>query len=431
MMLFSHKRFRRFVTGLLPGVLAGALCVAACGAAEARDLYRWVQFVPGGIEARAVTDGPTCPAAMIDGVAAVMTERSAPGENYPVRGCALPIPAGAKLVTVDRKPMPLPKAHPDRILLIGDTGCRLKGDQVQDCNDIGQWPFRTGADISAGLKPDLVIHVGDMHYRESDCPVARLGCAGTPFGDSWDVWKEDFFKPGDSLLAAAPWIMDRGNHEECERGGKGWARLLDPYPFDATTGVVGCLGPAKPFTVDIGGVTIVVMDVSTASEKVNEKQVAWYKPQFEMAKTIPGPVWLTFHRPIWAVDSQKAGDAAGDNPTLAAAARNSIPSNVQAMISGHHHTFELMTYVDDLPMQIVSGHGGDDLSIHAPTVVKGLEINGVKVKDGVGRPGVFGFSTLERAHDDATGLKWILTGYDIQGKSIARCELNGRDAACK
>ena len=48
-------------------------------------------------------------------------------------------------------------------------------------------------------------------------------------GDTWDVWKEDFFKPGDALLAAAPWIMDRGNHEECERGGKGWARVLDPY----------------------------------------------------------------------------------------------------------------------------------------------------------------------------------------------------------
>jgi hypothetical protein len=163
---------------------------------------------------------------------------------------------------------------------------------------------------------------------------------------------------------------------------------------------------------------------------VNEKQVAWFKPQFEMAQHIPGPVWLTFHRPVWAVDSQKKGEPAGDNRTLAAAARNSLPANVQALISGHHHTFELMTYVEDLPLQIVSGHGGDDLSLHAPTVVKGLEINDVTVKDGLGRPGVFGFSMLERVSNDPTGLNWILTGYDIHGISIARCKINGRTADC-
>ena len=420
-----------FTAGLATAILAGALLASAHCSAEARELFRWVQYVPGGLEARAVTDAPSCPAAMIDGVASAMSERSAPGENYPVRACSLPIPKGAKLVTLDRKPMPLPKERPERILLIGDTGCRLKGEQVQDCNDITQWPFRAGADISATLKPDLVLHVGDMHYRESDCPSDRQGCAGTPFGDSWDVWKEDFFKPGEALLAAAPWIMDRGNHEECERGGKGWARILDPYPFDLGTGAAGCLGPAKPFTVDIGGVTIIVMDVSTASEKVNEKQVAWFKPQFEMAGNIAGPVWLTFHRPVWAVDSQKKGEPAGDNQTLAAAARHSISPNVQALISGHHHTFELMTYVEDLPLQIVSGHGGDDLSLSAPTVVKDLLINGVKVKDGVGRPGIFGFSMLERAPNDKTGLNWTLTGYDIAGKAIATCDIKGKDASCR
>ena len=430
-MQFKNNGIRTVAKKIAPGVITATLLITAQSGAQASDLYRWVQYVPGGIEARAVTDGPSCPTAMIDGVAAAMTERSAPGENYPVRACALPVPKGAKLVTLDRKPMPLPKERPDRILIIGDTGCRLKGDQVQDCNDITQWPFRTGADISASFKPDLVLHVGDMHYRESDCPAGRQGCAGTPFGDTWDVWKEDFFKPGDALLAAAPWIMDRGNHEECERGGKGWARVLDPYPFDPSTGVVGCLGPAKPYTVNIGGVTIVVMDVSTAAEKVNEKQVAWFKPQFEMASTISGPVWLTFHRPIWAVDSEKKGEPAGDNSTLAAAARNSIPSNVQALISGHHHTFEVMSYVEDLPLQIVSGHGGDDLSAHAPTVVKGLKINGVTVKDGLGRPGVFGFSMLERVADDATGLNWILTGYDIHGQALARCDIKGRETTCR
>ena len=424
----AAKGLSRPVTaGILFAVL---LFIAVYSQAQAGDLYRWVQYVPGGIEARAVTDAPSCPAATIDGAAAVMAERSAPGPNYPVRGCALPIPKGAKLVTLDRKPMPMPKAQFDRILLIGDTGCRLKGATVQDCNDIAQWPFRVGADISASLKPDLVLHVGDMHYRESDCPANRLGCAGTPFGDTWDVWKEDFFKPAEALLAAAPWVMDRGNHEVCERGGKGWARTLDPYPFDSSEGVDGCLGAAKPYTVDIGGVTIIVMDVSTAVDKLNEEQAAWYKPQFAMAAAISGPVWLTFHRPIWALASQKEGAFPGDNQTLAAAARGSLSPNVQALISGHIHAFGVMSYVEDLPLQIVSGHGGDDLDAYAPEVMKGLKINGVTVKDGVGRTGIFGFSMLERAPNDASGLNWYLTGYDTQGRVIARCEIKGRNVTC-
>ena len=173
----QHKGLSPILARVTAPFLGAMLLASATSGAQARDLYRWVQYVPGGIEARAVTDAATCPTAVIDGAAATMIERSAPGENYPVRACALPIPKGAKLVTLDRKPMPLPKERPDRILLIGDTGCRLKGAQVQDCNDITQWPFRTGADISASFKPDLVLHVGDMHYRESDCPeIGRASC---------------------------------------------------------------------------------------------------------------------------------------------------------------------------------------------------------------------------------------------------------------
>jgi hypothetical protein len=64
-------------------------------------------------------------------------------------------------------------------------------------------------------------------------------------------------------------------------------------------------------------------------------------------------------------------------------------------------------------------------------VVKGLEINGVTVKDGLGRPGVFGFSMLERVADDMTGLNWILRGYDITGKQIAICDIKGKEASCR
>ncbi len=398
--------------------------------ALAEDFYRWVQYTSGGIEARAAVEGAGCPVATIDGAAATMTMRASPGDNYPVAICVAPIPPGAKSVAIADHPLALPKAHPNRIVIVGDTGCRLKGQQIQACNDMSEWPFRLGADMVSDFKPDLVLHVGDFHYRETACPLGNYGCAGAPYGDTWDVWKADFFSPGETLLNAAPWIFVRGNHEECERGGKGWARALDPYPFDASSGVSGCLGPARPFNVNIGELTIEVMDVSTADEQVNEAQASWFRDQFAAAKDIAGPVWQAFHRPIWAIDAPAESRHRGDNRTLAAAARDSTPGNVQAFISGHHHTFEAMSYVQDLPLQIVSGHGGDDLSPFAPRIVVGNEVNGVTVKAGIARPRVFGFSMIERAPDDDSGLEWTLTGYDTHGRPIGRCRLHGRALDC-
>ena len=52
-----------------------------------------------------------------------------------------------------------------------------------------------------------------------------------PVGYGWNVWELDFFAPSARLLAAAPWIMVRGNHEMCKRAGEGWFRFLDHGPF--------------------------------------------------------------------------------------------------------------------------------------------------------------------------------------------------------
>ena len=56
------------------------------------------------------------------------------------------------------------------------------------------------------------------------------GCAGSPWGYGFDAWQADFFSPARQLLAAAPWIVVRGNHESCNRAGQGWWRFLDPRP---------------------------------------------------------------------------------------------------------------------------------------------------------------------------------------------------------
>jgi hypothetical protein len=415
---------------VLAALFAGLTLAQSVDAAER---FQWVQYAPTGLEARVITDSEICPAFVADGTSIVMLPRSVPGENYPIRVCTANIPAATKKAAIDKVPLPLPVVHPNRILVIGDTGCRLKGKVAQACNDAALWPFRPGADIAALLKPDLVVHVGDFHYRETACPDGNDGCAGSPFGDSWAVWRADFFSPAELLLQTTPWVFVRGNHEECDRGGKGWARTLDPYPWDASSGAAGCLGPAQPFAVKLPGLSIVVMDVSTADDtKANPQQVEFYRQQFKSVATLApvGPVWLTFHRPIWTADgTEEAEKLGGDNKTLAAAAIGSIPANVQAILSGHQHKFEVDAYVEDLPIQIISGHGGDNLEQKPPENPAGLIINGVTIKNGLAKPRTFGFSMLERP---AAGPEdqWTITDYDTHGRQLGACTLAGRTVNC-
>ena len=424
-MIAGFTQFHRYLC-------VGTTWLALAMPAVAADNFHWVQYGPEGLEARAITERAVCPQVSIEGVARQMDVRSTPASDYPIRVCRSLLPADTKQAAIDGVPLPLPKPRADHILVIGDTGCRLKGKQVQACNDISEWPFRIGADISAEFKPDLVLHVGDFHYRETSCPIDNKGCAGTPFGDNWAVWRADFFVPGEPLLNVAPWVFVRGNHEECDRGGKGWARTLDPYPWQPEQGVTGCLGPAKPFVVDLGGVKLGVVDVSTADEsKVNDQQLAWYRTAFSSAISQggEGPVWLAFHRPLWVTDGSTGKNVGGDNKTLAAAMRDVLKPNVQLTLSGHHHVFEAMSYVEDLPAALISGHGGDDFSPEVPSDPTGLTVNGVTVKTGLARPGIYGFSMLERLSDGSGN--WNFTGYDVHGKKIGACLINGRNLTCQ
>jgi hypothetical protein len=404
-------------------VVLGLLTVTMSAASAAAEDARWVQYVPGGIEARAITDKAQCPPAAIDNVAIPMRTRSEPGGDFPIRVCSLPITPGAKLVTIDGIPVPLPVARPNRILLIGDTGCRLKDTLVQACNDSVLWPFQVGADVASTLRPDLVIHVGDFYYRETACPAGNLGCAGSPFGDTWASWRADFFSPARLLLETTP----------CERGGIGWVRTLDPYPYDPKAGRYGCLKTADPFVVDIGGVSVVVMDTASArEERADEQEAALYREQFKsVAKLAPsGIVWLAFHRVIWSTDGTEVPEkSGGDNKTLALAAKGNIPANVQLMLNGHHHKFEVDAYVEDIPVAIISGHGGDLLSPNAPTNPVGLVVNGMDIKAGIAKPRTFGFSMLERTPDAAPG-QWTITDYGTHGQPFGRCRIDGRSVDC-
>jgi hypothetical protein len=177
------------------------------------------------------------------------------------------------------QPVALPKATVQRIVLLGDTGCRIKisangqGDPLQDCSSADAWPWARIARAAAREKPDLVIHVGDYHYREyCEDPLrcTPLRERGVVVSYGWVGWQADFFAPAAPLLAQAPWVFVRGNHENCDRGGEGWMRFLSPSPYlactdqrskTATRSVLGNNFTADAWRLDIdAGLGLIVVD---------------------------------------------------------------------------------------------------------------------------------------------------------------------------
>ena len=179
-----------------------ALFVLFPSLARAAD-SAWVQAVAGGYEARVVTSASSCPVLRTDRGDTPMAVRAAADSKFALI-CSAAVPAGTKTATVSGAALPVPVADPARILVLGDTGCRLKGAVLQACNDPAKWPFPELATAAASLKPDLVIHVGDYLYRESACPAGNQGCAGSPWGDNWTTWQADFFTPAAPLAGCRP-----------------------------------------------------------------------------------------------------------------------------------------------------------------------------------------------------------------------------------
>ena len=101
-------------------------------------------------------------------------------------------------------PCRCPKTDSRRIVVVGDTGCRIKvlangaGDPIQDCANPEAWPWPRIAAAAARTRPDLVIHVGDYHYREycDDAERCRSVIAhGVVVNYGWTGWDADFFAP--------------------------------------------------------------------------------------------------------------------------------------------------------------------------------------------------------------------------------------------
>ena len=214
--------------------------------------------------------------------------------RFPVRVCETILAPGTTSAAVEGHALPMPRHNPRRIVVIGDTGCRLKEPRAfQACHDAQAWPFARIARSAARWQPDLVIHVGDNLYREAPCPVGNAGCVGSPWGDNWRTWEADFFAPAAELLRAAPWVVARGNHEVCSRSGYGWFRFLDPQ-FPA----LGCQHYTPPYRVPLGDLQLLdARHGQCAGRPPPAGIVAFYAAQFEALRPSRRQPCLARHTP--------------------------------------------------------------------------------------------------------------------------------------
>lgn len=455
---------RRIALATIAWMLAG--CVLQSTTPGGSADYRFVVLGADGVAvARVITMDAQCPPIDIDGVAQSMTVRMPPAtipvrpsrpdlpmpkaSAFPVLTCELALPAGTKRAEIGGFPLPLPKLNPKRIVVVGDTGCLVNSSYnvFQSCDDAALWPFPSVANAAAAMAPDLVIHVGDYHYRESACAPGNVGCAGSPWGYGWDAWQADLFQPARSLFAAAPWIVVRGNHESCNRAGQGWWRFLDPRPVAprqncnaAADDDIGNYSDAYVVPLASGADTaFIVFDSSNVGvTPLNPADLMYrnYKSEMEyaFARTAQTPrVFFMSHHPTLGFaanpgkpESPFPGNAGLQSVMSALYSSALVPANVVAMISGHNHLFEFVSFASNHPPQFISGNGGDWLDQPFPIPFpSGLQPAPGAIVAELVSSSRFGFMTMDRADPG-----WLIRIWDARGALMSTCTLVGRQASC-
>jgi hypothetical protein len=386
----------------------------------------WTELGPSGLIARAVTAETACPALRLDGQPRDMQERAGPTPpDFPIRVCEAAVPAETRVARIGRQRLPLFRPDPERIVVIGDAGCRISTTRAQACNDPRQWPFAEIARRAAYFDPDLVIHVGDYIYREDPCPPGNQGCAGSPHGDNWASLEADLFAPARPLLRSAPWVFVRGNHETCARGGEAWFRILDPRPRPPA-----CADYTEPYRIPLGAVDLLVLDSAIADDFAEPPdQVAAFRQQFDLVRQLAtDESWLLSHKPLYVFGH--AGEQNGveqlfiDQLVLQEASENDFPPTVRLFIGGHVHLFETLSFGPGRPPQLVVGNSGTELDPPVTTPLPGLEMAGMKVASGLNLA-EFGFVVLERHHR-----RWTATLRGVDGAPLLRCALGQTSLAC-
>lgn len=371
---------------------------------------------------------------------------------FPLLTCEKTIPLHTTAASIEGRSLPLPIAEVKRIVVIGDTGCRLKksDNAFQPCNDRDQYPFAKIAAEAAKWKPDLVIHVGDYLYRENACPAGNRGCAGSSWGYGWDAWRDDFFTPAAPLLQAAPWVVVRGNHESCGRGGQGWWRFLDPRALtpgrdcnDPVSDVIGDY--SAPYAVPIGGdAQLIVLDTSnTTGQPIPEGDIreAKYRDMYRQLEILSQQASYNIgvnHHPIlgFAATKDSKGKISirpgnlGIQSVFGAINPLILPPRVNAMLSGHVHLWQEVSFSSPHPTQFIAGFSGtmeDTVPLPAVLPAGASPAPGAIVEHFSSWVQGFGYMTMERIGTD----QWDVKVWDTSGHKVNACRIAGSKSSCE
>ena len=463
--MFKHKIKKLFSLA----TLLGSVFLAGGGfAAQENSEYVQPYLVVGDNQyiLRAVTNLPKCPTVQWDSQKAeemkvrvsaakipLRKKSDVIESDFPILTCEMVWPKDTKEGKVNNQVFKRPANEIKKIIVVADTGCRLKGAEnfYQDCNEPTKWPLAQIMANAAAKNPDLVIHIGDLHYRESPCPESLPGCKGSPWGYGYDTWKADFFVPAKPLLEKAAWVYVRGNHEACSRAGQGWHRFIDPRSWDEkrscndhSNDVIGDY--SEPFSVPLGKASqfIVFDSAKNGSKPITEKDESFsiYVNQFKtIEKLALNKNFNIFgsHHPLNIVLPSKKKDSQSEYQVYPTGFTNILAglngeellkSPINLTIHGHNHIFEAITYEINRPAEIVSGNSGSSLEEINNVEIKLSDIQKklLKIKEFSSYQD-FGFGTLER--QDETGEKWLFTEFDVNGKALLKCDVSDRTVVCK
>ncbi|WP_371579333.1 metallophosphoesterase [Streptomyces sp. NBC_01314] len=433
------------------------------------EAWAWTQLTSGGTQIRYVStdSSQTCPSVRYTYGGSQHTDplsrRSEPGGlQFPTTVCeaevrltasdATLVPATVRAARLHPSTgqLPLPNwtstTRPARIGVIGDTGCELPADMnepAQDCAN--RWPFRQIADsVVDRTRPNLVVHVGDYLYREdpgrgNDNPA---GCTGTADAASWACVVADFFRPAERLLATAPVVLARGNHEDCnmnQQGGAGgaWFRYLaDELRSNGT-----CSLFSQPAMIHAGTLTLASVDSSLADRRDDGSTAnqGTYTTQFnavnQAAAQAPGDVFVVTHKPLWMVKAagQTPGAVTWATRVLDGAVANTqlrhLQSKVRMVLSGHFHLAQKLDFDSTRPPQLTLGNSGGPLdngpidgnvelqSIGTPPQQVNQSVTKLRTPGGLA---IYGYGDLRW-----DGTTWILTFRDRTGDPLGNsCRLS-------
>ncbi len=384
-----------------------------------------------------------------------------------VRVCSHNIPTASVRASIAGRR--LPSAMPEsvrRMAMLADTGCRVKGSSVQDCNSPVAWPLETIARQIAKSEPDIILNPGDYYYRESACPPADEAlCGGTPppvpgmpFTDSSDGWLVDVIRPMKPMFGSAPMALLRGNHEACDRGGNGFFLFFDPRPD--TAGLCGPVNGVAPtpattptwsFTIEVAKgrtLRVAMVDSAYGTDGAVDSWAAVQRPTYVAARkqtrAKPGrQSWLMTHRPVF---SHVTSQFSPKPPTQwtpwgsldQTAASYGLLDTYQLILSSHLHLAQAVQ-IPGQPGSLVLGNGGTYLD---PTTGYDLPPYG-PLADASGQRVDPALAPYPNAAMDWTSVQfgyavakptgksgWKIAHRTPQGERFASCSLGKRSIRC-